>query len=258
MTEPCRLVSIIALRNFSARHVPVQAPEEVQGSWRVKRHMQGEPDGSPAASKQPSQVARNTDEAPAEHAEQPPDLAPETQAITTGQLGAALANVGTFADLYPDTQPAWHAPPVAPAAQAVQKAGFTDVLSEAEHGEPDAAAGGIPSATAEGTDAQAAGVELAAAEQSGGSQAAQGKGEGKAEEGAGARPADPGRMAAARSGKAAAVSTEVAAAEAEASKQRKAQGNSGAWRSKRGQKRHRCTKGSRALAVQLPCRVSAG
>ena len=71
------------------------------GSWKAKHHSQG---GSPAhaAPAEPAGPA-----APAEHR---PSPLPETQAVTSGQMSDALANIGDLAAIYPDSQ----AQPAAP------------------------------------------------------------------------------------------------------------------------------------------------
>ena len=75
----------------------VQAAEQLLqgGSWKAKRHSQG---GSPAHA------------APAAPAEDRPSPLPETQAVTSGQMSDALANIEDLAAIYPDSQ----AQPAAP------------------------------------------------------------------------------------------------------------------------------------------------
>lgn len=48
--------------------------------------------------------------------QQQPGLPPETQGVTSGQMFAALANVGNLADIYPDsqTEPARQEPALEP------------------------------------------------------------------------------------------------------------------------------------------------
>ena len=90
-----------------------------EGSWRVKHHLQAEPEApAPSAEQQPD-VATAAQHAPAE--QQQPALPPETQVVTGGQMSAALANVGDLASMYPDSQvepakqvPVHELPPVQP------------------------------------------------------------------------------------------------------------------------------------------------
>ena len=74
------------------------------------------------AHKQQPDVDPGNENAPAEQRQ--PKLLPETQGVTSGQMFAALANVGNLADIYPDSQaeparqlPA-HEPPAVPPEEA--------------------------------------------------------------------------------------------------------------------------------------------
>ena len=74
---------------------------------------------SHAATEQQPDVLTAAQEAAAE--QQQPRLPPETQGVTSGQMGAALANIGDLASMYPDSQvepvrqvSAHEAPPVLP------------------------------------------------------------------------------------------------------------------------------------------------
>ena len=77
----------------------MQAAEELLqgGSWKAKHHSQG---ASPAHTA-PAEPA-----APAALAEHRPSPLPETQAVTSGQMSDALANIGDLAAIYPDSQAA--------------------------------------------------------------------------------------------------------------------------------------------------------
>ena len=92
-----------AHRHLSAACPAVQAPEELlQGSsWKAKHHSQGA---------SPAHAAPAVPAAPDERAEQRPSLPLETQAVTSGQMSDALANIGDLAAMYPDSQ----AQPAAP------------------------------------------------------------------------------------------------------------------------------------------------
>ena len=87
----------------STAYPTVQDAEELlqAGSWKAKHHSQG---GSPAHAA-PAEPA-----APAVPAEHRPSPLPETQAVTSGQMSDALANIGDLAAMYPDSQAKLSAP----------------------------------------------------------------------------------------------------------------------------------------------------
>ena len=92
-----------AQSHHATAHPTVQEAEELlpRGSWKAKHHSQG---GSPG------HTAHAEPAAPAAPAEHRPSPLPETQAVTSGQMSDALANIGDLAAIYPDSQ----AQPAAP------------------------------------------------------------------------------------------------------------------------------------------------
>ena len=114
----------------------VEQPDEdseIQGKPAEKPPNEDSESHAPSAEQQPDQAqtipaewqpdqtralasARQQPDQATASAQQQPALALETQAVTSGQMFAALANVGDFADMYPNsqTQPAKQVPAYAP------------------------------------------------------------------------------------------------------------------------------------------------